>query len=138
MLSFNFSSAALARDLQRTAERVEAAQEKALDRAAQVTLNAKARTVSRTYKRAIPRGKKGAPKWKRTGAWQAGQSIGSRPGERIIETTGAAAQYESRLATLPRSKDGVNRRNAAAEDAFAIVEPQLGPVFDAEIRAALR
>lgn len=123
--------------LNRMPRQIEAAIEPALDRVAQIALNAKSRQIARTYARAIPRSRNGRPKWRRSGAWQGGQGIESARGVRRIATTGAATAYEGRLATLPRSRDGVNRRNPAAEDARRIIEPQVRAVFEQELRNAL-
>jgi len=138
MLSVELDVARAVRSLNATADEIARAVEPALDRYAQVVLNAKARQVQRTYNRPIPKSKNGKPKWKRSGDFQRGQSIESATGKRTIKVTGNAEKYEARLANLKVSKDGVNRRNAAAEDAARIVEPQILPVFESELRAALR
>jgi hypothetical protein len=124
--------------LGRSGQRVDEAIEKALDRCAQIALQAKAREIDNTYKRPIPRGKGGKPKWQRSGAWQGGQRIERKRGERSIVTQGPAERYEGRLSALPRSRDGVNRRNAAAQNATAKIEPQLQAVFESELNNALR
>lgn len=111
--------------------------EGALDRTAQVVLNAKVRQVRKTYARAIPKRKNGTPMWKRSGDWLEGQSIESKPGERTITTTGNAEKYESRLANLPTGAGGVNRTNKAAENAARIVEPQVARVFESELKNRL-
>lgn len=72
------------------------------------------------------------PAWVRTGAWKAGQQIERAPGVRVLKDTGKAAEpirnnpggYAERLSKLPISPDGKNRRNAAAETAYAITEKQ--------------
>ncbi|HXI16503.1 MAG TPA: hypothetical protein VNM48_09030 [Chloroflexota bacterium] len=137
MLSFNLNTAQLSRQLGRSPQLIAAASESALDRCAQIALNAKGRMVNRTYARAIPRGRSGRPKWRRSGAWQRGQAITSSRGRRTIEATGPAAAYEARLATLPTGRDGISRRNPATADAARIVEPQLRAVFEREIRNVL-
>jgi len=129
--------AATAAQLQAKAGRVKAAQEAMLDRCAQVTLNAKRRMVGRTYSRAIPRSKTGRARWKRGGDLLNGQTIESRPGERVITTTGNAVKYEGRLANLPTGADGVNRTNKAAEDAHRTVAPQLQAIAEQEIKNRL-
>jgi hypothetical protein len=113
--------------------------EQGLDRAATVVLQQKQRQVSVTYKRAIPRRKKsGKPYWKRSGDFQRGQAIQASPGQRLILTANQAARYERRLSRLPNSPiDGVNRSNPAAENTVRIVQPQIGPVFEQEVRNAL-
>lgn len=136
MLSVNAD--AVARELNATAREIERGTEVALDRVAQVALNAKKRMVGRTYARPIPKGKNGKPKWTRSGAFQAGQTIESRPGQRTITVQGAAEKYEPRLANLPTGADGVNRTNAAAQDALDVIAPQVQSVFEQELRNAIR
>ncbi len=121
-----------------TPQRLEQATERALDRVAGVALQAKAREVNATYRRSIPRGKSGKPKWKRSGDWQGGQCIESQPGERAIITANDAAKYENRIANLPRGRDGVDRRNPAAENAARKIEPQIAAIVENEIANALR
>jgi len=116
---------------------IERATEKALDRTSQIVLNEKRRQVAKTYARPIPRGRNGRPKWRRSGDFQSNQTIESRTGERTIGPVGRSSKYEGRLAKLPVSKDGVNRRNPATEEAVRIVEPQIEPVFLNEIRTEL-
>lgn len=138
MLLIDFDAARLARDLNAKAARIEPAAEKALDRVAQIGLQAKARQVQKTYARAIPKRKNGKPKWTRSGAFQRGQSITRGRLKRTIETVGNAVKYEGRLAELPVSPDGVNRRNEAAQKAFDIVSVQIETVFNSELQNALR
>lgn len=127
----------VAAQYQSSAQAVARAIETGLDDGAQVVLNAKVRQVNKTYARAIPKRRNGKPKWKRSGAFLRGQGIKSSRGMREIGTQNDAMKYEGRLATLPVSKDGVNRRNAAAAEAHRIVLPQVGPVFEAAVRNAL-
>lgn len=124
--------------LQAAPQRIEAAKEIALNRCAEIALQAKAREIDKTYRRPIPRNKSGTPKWNRSGAWQGGQRVESRNGERTVYTTGPAEKYEPRLANLPRSRDGVDRQNAAAQNAAQKIESQMQPVFENEIENALR
>lgn len=114
-------------------DKIEAGTEKGLDRAAKVTLDAKAGQVKITYARPIPRGKNGKPKWERKGNFQGDQTIVSSKGQRTIKAVGESEKYEARLANLPTGADGVNRTNKAAEKAFQQVEPQILPLIEQEI-----
>ena len=67
MVSVELDIARAVRGLNATADEITRAVEPALDRYAQVVLNAKARQVQRTYNRPIPQSKNGTPKWKRSG-----------------------------------------------------------------------
>ena len=138
MLSVELDVARAVRSLNATADEIARAVEPALDRYAQVVLNAKARQVQRTYNRPIPKSKNGKPKWKRSGDFQRGQTIESETGKRTIKVTGNAEKYEGRLSELPVSKDGVNRRNAAAPDAARIAEPLVKAAFEQELRNAIQ
>jgi hypothetical protein len=122
----------LPQQLNRMAGELEAAQEKALDRVAEVALHAKQREVGRTYARPIPRRKNGRPQWTRSGDWQRGQTITRRRLVRLVGATNRSRVYEPRLATLR-----TERRNPAAEEALRRIEPQVGPVFRQEIKNAL-
>ena len=135
-MNISINTAAIAQ-LNGMGRRMPEVREAVLDRAAQVTLHAKQRTVRRTYKRAIPRSKTGRALWERSSAMLNGQVIERRRGVRIIHTAGAAAKYEGRLANLPTGADGVNRTNPAAEDAHRIVEPQIQAIAENEIKESL-
>lgn len=133
--------------LNRAAADIPHAIEAGLEDAATLVNRAKIRQVNKTYQRAIPRGKNGKPRWKRSGAWLNGQSVGRpEPLVREIRDTGKAAEpiknypggYAEKLASLPVSKDGVNRSNAAAAEAGRITAPQVPQVFEAAVRAVLR
>ena len=116
---------------------IDRATETALDRASQVVLNAKRRQVDKTYGRPIPLRKNGTPQWKRSGDLQREQTIQSQTGQRTIGGVGNSEKYEGRLARLNTGADGVNRSNPAAAEAARIVEPQIVPVFEAELKNAL-
>ena len=133
-MNIRIDIAATVAQLHAQAARVRGAQEAGLDRCATVTLNAKRRTVARTYRRSIPRSKTGRARWNRGGDLLNGQTIESRTGERIIITVGPAAKYEGRLANLPTGADGINRSYDHAGDAHRIVEPQIGVAFEQEFR----
>ena len=125
------------RDLENLRPQIQAAIEPALDRAAQILLMAKQREKQATYARPIPLTKSGKPKWKRSGDFARGDVIQRSRGRRSIVMTGNAARYEERLATLPVSRDGVNRRNAAAPNARLKSEKQAIAAFEQIIYNAL-
>lgn len=110
----------------------------ALDRPAQILLNAKIRQIQITYSRTIPTSKTGRALWNRVGLWLESQRIiSTRFGERTITTVGKAADYEERLADLPTGAGGVNRTNKASENAVRIAEGQAVAAFEQEIQNML-
>jgi hypothetical protein len=120
--------------------------EAGLDDEARVLGNAKIRQVNKTYSRSIPKTKKGKPKYKRSGAWLRGQrTVKAGRFVREIRDTGKAAEpiknypggYAEKLSVLEVSKDGVNRRNAAAPEAERITAPQRGIAFQQGVRNSL-
>jgi len=112
------------------------AAESGLDDVAGMALEVKGGEIQPTYQRPIPAGPQGAPKWRRSNDWKEGQVIESEPGERRILTTGAAAEYEGHLESLPSGEDGVNRSNPAAENALPKIEARASDTF--EVRFAER
>lgn len=138
MLEFSVDAEAIARDLNRLAREIEPAVEAGLDAVATRAKQAKDREVGKTYARKIPRRKSGQPKWRRGGDFREGQTIDKSPGERTIRTRGKAEKYEPRLANLPAGADGINRTNKAAENAAKVIEPQIEPIFEHEVRNHLR
>lgn len=138
MIQLEVNAVALVASLQGKAARLGDGIERGVERVAEIAEQQKVRKVGRTSARAIPRSKRGRPLWKRTGNWARGQAI-EKQGRfgRVLRTIGPAEAYEPVLATLPTSRDGVNRRNDAATDAFETIEPQAQPVFEQEILNAL-
>ena len=115
MVDIKIDTFAIESELQSLVVNVGKASEKGLDTLAKQALKWKNREIAKTYKRPIPNGKDGNPKWERSGAMRDGQTIESSPGQRVITTVGDASGYEARLANLPTGKDGINRSNPAAQ-----------------------
>jgi hypothetical protein len=137
MLSINIDTSQFTRIMDGYANHLPEATEAGLDAVADLALRAKKREQQTTYRRPIPTGKNGKPKWKRkgtNGGWAGEQAIEKRAGERVVTTTGEPANYEGRLANLPTGADGVNRSNPASEKAAHTIEPQVGPVFEDAFR----
>lgn len=127
--------------------RIREAAEKALDRGAKVLVDAQTRAIGRTYARAIPKGKKGKPKWPRSGDLMAGVGkVISEDGQRTVTISGNASKpitnypggYAEKLTTLPVSKDGVNRQNNFPQKAVDETVPQLQRVIESELKNELR
>ncbi len=120
---------------------IERAKDRGLDAVADAGEAHKLQEIQETYDRPLAPGQ--SP---RTGAWKAGQEIVKGENERSLITVGAAAQpitgydsgYEGRLAELPVSRDGVNRRNAAAEKTAQWLEQNAQAIFEREIQDVIR
>jgi len=138
MLSFNVDAGEIARALGRLASDIEPAVEAGLDAVATRAKQAKDRQVGRTYARPVRRLKSGNPAWRRSGDLRENQTVEKSRGSRSIITKGNAEKYEGRLSNLPTGVDGINRTNAAAADAATLIEPQVGLIFENEVRNHLR
>lgn len=136
------------RDMQRAPAQVAEAFEAGMDRAGDVALHEKVKQVNKTYARPEGRDPRtGRQLWKRTGAWLGGQvvrTIGRFT--RSVETTGPANApitnypegYEEKVGVLPRSRDGVDRRNAAAQNARPFIERLAPRAAENEVEGKLR
>lgn len=133
--------------LNKKADRLDDGIEKGVERVAEIYQQQKIKNIGRTYARAVPLSPRTRrPLWERTKEWLNGQVIqkNGRFG-RVVTTIGPASEpirefpqgYEQKLATLPVSKDGVNRQNAAAPDAEKTITPQVQDVFEQEVLNAL-
>lgn len=136
MLGFSVDTAAF-RELDVTIKRLARASEKGLDRVANLASRQKQRQLAKTYARPIPKGKNGNPKWKRSGELARRQRVTATRGHRRLSPTGKAIKYEGRVAELPTGADNINRSNPAAEKTMEIIEPQIEPVFEQEIKNEL-
>jgi hypothetical protein len=129
-------------ELNGKADRLPQAIENGVQRVAERYQQQKVKNIGRTDARAIPLSGTGRPLWERTGALLQGQTI-LKDGqfERTVATIGPASEpitdfpqgYEQKLATLPVSKDGVNRQNAAGPDAEKTITPQVPDLFKQEV-----
>lgn len=105
------------------------AREHALDEVANLGMRAKDRQISNTYRRGVPRGRNGRPKYVRTGNYRRNQRIVKATGRRSIEPYGRVRLYEPRLATL-----NTPRRNAAAQNAVQVITPQVPQVYEQALK----
>lgn len=122
------------------AARVPGAIENALDRAAQIVENEASRQEQRIADRPIPRSATGRPLWKRTGQLASSRNRQSAPGSRTIGWSAiyAARRFGLGYAWTPRNPaGGVIRRNNVPLDTARLVEPQIGPVIEQELRNAI-
>lgn len=124
-------------NLEALAADIDRATEAGLDAVAEAGEAQKLEAIEETYARPIPTGKNGAPKWTRTGNWRDNQTTESSEGERSLVTRGPAEDYEPRLAVLPISPDGVNRRNAAAERTAEWLEQNAQGIFERAVEDVL-
>lgn len=122
----------VARELEEMARQIQPAQERGLDAGAQILKGAKQVEKAKTYVRPT-KGKK-----KRSGDFKRGDVIESEPGERRIVMTGPAADYEEKLANLPKSRDGVDRSNPAADNAFKSAANDAADAVEDEIESVFR
>jgi len=121
--------------------------ENGVERVAERYQTEKVENIGGTYRRSPTlRPISRRPMWEQTEEWLKGQVIQALGRfERVVTTIGKASKpikdhpdgYEQKLATLPVSKDGVDRQNAAAPDAEKTITPQVQDLFDSEIYSAL-
>lgn len=137
MLKVSVEARGIVAALEQLPREIAIAGESGLDSVAELALQQKQREISKTYRRTIPRGKGGKPKWQRSGNWQNEQRIESKAGERVIVATGESAGYEAKLADLPTGKDAVNRSNPAAQNARAVVEKSAVALMETALKKAL-
>lgn len=124
-MEISSNAVSLASDLARAARDLQPAVEASLDAAQEMVLEEVARLDQRTYDRPVPVGKKGRPKYTRTGNFKRSpraRKLG--PGVRAVYREGPAAEeisgfpggYAQKLGHIPVSKDGVNRANPSFDE----------------------
>ena len=159
MLTIDYDFTEFSEALRQFPDRVNRGLEAGLTLAARETLIRKNIEIRQTYDRVIPTleeyarkrprlgtytprsGNTGSePAWERKaerGGWSGSQTIESRRGGRDILTTGLAANYEERLATLPTGPDGVDRANDAAQRTQDNFDQWGIPLIEQEIANAI-